>query len=233
MTRRIAVFIRHADYEQLGDCPSALQPFALTPAGITQAKIAAAEMLTFLSDKKWQLQSDIDTSCLLRAWQTASIFKEVLQGVFIQPPKLDSYEALTERSVGSVANLTTAQIEQIVAIDPRFEPLPKNWKSDSHFKLPFAGAESLIEAGQRVAKHLSDKMAQLPESELPQLKLFFGHGAAFRHAAYELGVLEFDQIAALSMHHASPIYLEYCDDSSWKHIAGDWKVRAKHSEYTD
>jgi 2,3-bisphosphoglycerate-dependent phosphoglycerate mutase len=57
------------------------------------------------------------------------------------------------------------------------------------------------------------------------LKVFVGHGAAFRHAAHLLDVLEFDRIAAVSMWHARPVYFERFPDGTWRHLAGEWKLR--------
>ena len=233
MSRRIAAFIRHAEYHQLVNTPSALQPFALTEMGVAQSKKAAIEIREFLQQNQWQLDASIHSSSSLRAWQTAQILKEQLQDLFAVESQLDSFDALTERSVGSVANLTTKQIEQVIKDDPRFEDLPVNWKSDSYAKLPFQGAESLFDAGERVAQHLINTMSEMAMGDGDVVKLFVGHGASFRHAAYKLGVIDFEQIAALSMHHAKPIYLAYQSDDTWTHIAGDWKVRAKKSEYTD
>lgn len=233
MSRRIAAFIRHADYQQLANTPSALQPFALNQDGIEQAQLCAVQLKKVINQNNWHLDSAIDSSSLLRAWQTANIVSELYDDLFDEPPHITCFEALAERSVGSAANLTTKQIEQIIEDDPRFGSLPKKWKSDSNFKLPFMGAESLLGAGERVAQHLIKQMSALAESSDTQVKLFFGHGAAFRHAAYKLGILEFDEIAQLSMFHASPIYLEYLPNGEWQHIAGVWKVRSQHSEYTD
>jgi broad specificity phosphatase PhoE len=233
MARRIAALMRHADYQQLPDTPSALQPFALTENGIAQSKQAAVDLQAVLQLHNWQLASNIQTSSSLRAWQTAMILREELQHSLKQSQQLHSVDNLTERSVGSVANLTTKQIEQVVNDDPRFATLPANWKSDSHFKLPFIGAESLLEAGQRVADYLTEVMVQLPISSHDQVQLFIGHGASFRHAAYVLGVIDFAQVATLSMHHAKPIFIEYLNTGTWRQIAGDWKVRVKRSEYTD
>ena len=56
------------------------------------------------------------------------------------------------------------------------------------------------------------------------LKVFVGHGAAIRHAAWHLGVLELSDVARLSMFHAVPVCLEY-SDAGWRHVAGDWKLR--------
>lgn len=232
MARRIAALIRHADYQQLPDTPSALQPFALTEQGVAQAKQAAADIRHYLQQQVWQLAPSIQTSSSLRAWQTAEIIKEQWQD-WLPTLQLHSVDTLSERSVGAVANLTTKQIEKIINDDPRFTSLPPNWKSDTHFTLPFIGAESLLDAGQRVAKQLVGTMSQLTATHHDQVQLFVGHGASFRHAAYVLGVIDLAQIATLSMHHAKPIFIEYFNDGTWQHIAGDWKVRAKQSDYTD
>ncbi len=233
MTRRIAAFIRHADYQQLADTPSALQPFALTEQGIAQARQAAMTMRDFLQAQQWQLDTVIQTSSSLRAWQTASIFKTQLADLFAKTPQLVSDDALTERSVGCAANLTVSQVEQVIQDDPRLTALPKNWKSDSRFRLPLQGAESLMEAGERVAQYITTHMQLMERQADVQVKLFFGHGASFRHAAHILGVLDIEQVAALSMHHAQAVYIEYCDGGSWQHVAGDWKVRSKQGGYTD
>jgi 2,3-bisphosphoglycerate-dependent phosphoglycerate mutase len=176
----------------------------------------------------------VDSSQLLRAWQTASIITEELKELFPNSPEVTGYDALAERGMGSAANLTIKEIEKIIQDDPRYPELPADWKSNSRFRLPLQGAESLLEAGERVAAHLNRQMATLAETvETDTLKLFVGHGAAFRHAAYHMGVLEFADIARLSMYHARPVYLEYLLGGEWQHIDGEWKVRSKYSEYTD
>jgi len=127
--------------------------------------------------------------------------------------------------MGSAANLTIQQVESVIREDPRYEALPQDWKSNSRFCLPLQGAESLIQAGERVAKHLKTAMQQLEEqADVDTVKVFVGHGAATRHAAYVLGVLQFEEIARLSMYHAEPVYLEY-NKNCWEHVAGNWKVR--------
>jgi len=104
-------------------------------------------------------------------------------------------------------------VERIVALihqDPRYPDPPADWKANSHYRLPLPGAKSLLEAGERVASHLVARMNALRgEITSDSLKLFVGHGAAFRHAAFQLGILQFEQIAQLSMYHTRPVYLEY------------------------
>jgi len=234
MARLIAAIIRHGDYRQQADTPSAHQPFPLTSKGETQARQAAVTLRQAIENNAWTLASEVDSSQLLRAWQTAQLINNELADIFPNPPQLNSFDALAERGVGSAANLSISEIEAIIREDPRFPELPAGWKSDSHFRLPLQGAESLLDAGERVATHMKQQMAALAEHRTTDtLKLFIGHGAAFRHAAHHLGLLAFEEIAWLSMYHAEPIFLEYQTESSWQHIAGEWKVRKKHSEHTD
>jgi len=243
MARTIAALIRHGDYHQLHDTPSAWQPFPLNEAGITHAQFAAENIRDELIKQNWFLHPDCDSSQLLRAWQTAKIICDLLQKKDLVKDKnftinqtinINSFDALAERSVGSAANLSIAEIEEIIHNDPRFESLPKDWKSNSNFCLPLQGAESLMDSGKRVAEHLLNKMSDLRKTiKHPTLKLFVGHGAAFRHAAYHLGILKFKQIAQLSMYHGQPVYIELLEDGSWAHISGEWKVREKKSQFTD
>jgi 2,3-bisphosphoglycerate-dependent phosphoglycerate mutase len=234
MARLIAALIRHGDYRQLADTPSAHQPFPLTAEGEDQSLQAASAIRDALDKQGWTLSAKIDSSRLLRAWQTAHIICDSLADCLPLPAELDSFDALAERSLGSAANLSIARIESIIREDPRFTELPADWKSNSHFRLPLQGAESLMQAGERVADHLQQQMQALADSaSTDSLRLFVGHGAAFRHAAHHLGLLSFEQIAQLSMYHAQPVYIEYLPGNGWRHIEGEWKIRSQHSEYTD
>jgi len=236
MPRTIAALIRHGDYHQLNDTPSAWQPFALNDAGKGHASDAGKSLTATLLENQWHLHGVCHASQLLRAWQTASIICQqlTLELANITSLEVKSFDALAERSVGSVANLSNAKIKEIVQTDPRYPDLPEDWKSNSLFCLPFQGAESLMQSGERVAQHLNDSMRKLQkEVEQDSLQLFVGHGAAFRHAAHKLGVLEFEQIAKLSMFHGSPVYLELLDNGEWTHVSGDWKVRPAKTKYRD
>jgi 2,3-bisphosphoglycerate-dependent phosphoglycerate mutase len=229
MPRQIAALIRHGDYHQLTDVPSAQQPFALTDEGHAQAQNGATELMTIITAHGWSMYPGIDSSNMLRAWQTAQIFAQVC-GI----ESVTSFDSLAERGVGCAANLTLAQIENILQDDPRYPPPPRNWKADSHYRLPLQGAESLIEAGRRVADHIEQRMAEMADTNADaggsgKVGIFVGHGAAFRHAAFHLGALELDRIDALSMHHGRPLLLESGADSRWRHVAGDWKLRAKET----
>lgn len=226
MGRLFAALVRHGDYHQLPDTPSAHQPFPLTPRGEEQAGAAAQILRGMLRKHAWQPVPEVDSSMLLRAWETAHIIAGQLADTVATDLHVTSFEALAERGLGSAANLSMTQICDVIHQDPRFPDLPANWKADSHFRLPLQGAESLLEAGERVAKHLRQRMAALgPAGNRDRLKIFVGHGAALRHAAYHLGVLNMTQIAKLSMYHGQPVVLEFLQGGQWRHVEGDWKVR--------
>jgi len=218
----VAIFIRHGDYHQLPDTPSAHQPFALNSDGQQQAAACIALLRDMLKKNNWQLYPVIHSSNLLRGWQTASLIAEG----FEQVEKVEGFDALAERGLGSAANLSVSQIEKILDDDPRFETPPSDWKSNSHYCLPLQGAESLMMAGERIAAHVRQSIDGIDnESDNTLALLFVGHGAAFRHAAHKLGVLEFEQIKKLSMYHAKPVALQKQPDGCYQFIAGEWKVR--------
>lgn len=225
MSRTVIALLRHGDYHQQADTPSALQPWPLTDKGEAQAREAAPLILDFCAQHKINLASQIDCSSLLRAWQTANILAGELAQQTGNAMTTASFDTLWERNVGSAANLTTAQIQQAVAGDPRCSALPDNWKSDSHFRLPLPGAESLMEAGHRVARHIQGAVDQNGDN---QLTLFVGHGAALRHAAAVMGALAEADIAALSMYHAQPVFLERIG-GRWHHVGGSWKIRQREA----
>ena len=233
MARLIASLVRHGAYHQLPDNPSSHPPFPLTGEGEQQA-VARAEILRATIDRKgWILEPVIDSSRMLRAWQTATIFADTLAGLSSAEIRVESLDSLAERSMGCMANLTIGQIETILHDDPRLSAPPKGWKADSHYCLPLQGAESLLEAGRRVKAHLSEAMAALSAGKRDRLKIFVGHGAAFRHAAYHMGVLAFEQLRQLSMYHCQPVLLEYLSNGHWRQIGGDWKVRDSGNDFSD
>jgi len=213
--------VRHGEYQQLANTPSALQPFPLTHRGAEEVRNQARQFGKWLSDSGYLLEPLVHCSTLLRAWQTAEIFREELASFFVEEPHTQSFSSLCERSVGALANLSVSEIERIVEMDPRFPALPKGWKSKSDFKLPFDGAESLLEAGERVACHLRS----LPVFEANQrIQIVVGHGASIRHASYHLGVIQFGDIRRLSMFYGHPVVFERVDQH-WNRIYGNWKHR--------
>jgi len=234
MSRYIAVLLRHGDYHQLANIPGAHQPFALNEEGLMQAK-KAIELLKEMSETNgWVFHPVVDSSNLQRSWQTANIIAQGITAI----DKVESFDELAERGLGCAANLTIKQIEKVLDEDPRFETPPKNWKSDSYYCLPLQGAESLIDAGKRVADHLSKRMSEIIQSSLSEddkdiMKVFVGHGAAFRHAVFHLGALKYKQLAKLSMFHAQPVAFEIHADKTWCHVAGEWKIRSNEDNRPD
>jgi 2,3-bisphosphoglycerate-dependent phosphoglycerate mutase len=233
MARLIAALVRHGDYHQLPDTPSAHQPYPLNSEGETQAREGAQLLHDMIVRNDWTLLPSIDSSRMLRAWQTAVIFADRLADLASSTPSVESHDELAERGVGCLANLTRAQIEAVLLQDPRVSDLPADWKMDSHYRLPLQGAESLLAAGERVAAYLARCMAALPRENNDIVKIFVGHGAAFRHAAYHLGVLGIEQVGQLSMHHCRPITIEYLAGGQWRHVGGEWKLRSESSHFTD
>ncbi|WP_269585771.1 histidine phosphatase family protein [Roseibium sp. Sym1] len=225
MTNRFAILVRHGAYHQKPGTPSALQPFQLTDAGRRQAADAGHEIAALAADHGWRLVPEVLCSRQQRAWQTATLLGQSLSEATGADVTVTEHEALAERSVGAFANLTIPEIEQVLAEDPRYTPPPEDWKSNSHYRLPAQGAESLLEAGARVAAFLETRLDALAAHPGVTAQVFVGHGAAFRHAAHHLGVLAFDDIRKVSMHHARPVVVSFSPDAGWSHVAGAWKQR--------
>jgi broad specificity phosphatase PhoE len=229
MPRIVAALMRHSTYGQPQDVPSAHLPYPLDEAGRKLAKQEAEKIATKAAERGWSVDTTIDCSRMLRAWETAGIVGAALSKATGHEFRVAQFDELAERGLGCAANLTTGQIESIIAADPRFESLPPDWKRRSDFRLPLQGAESMNEAGVRTAQHIvhrTDSIGDAAEAgDSAILKLFVGHGAAFRHAAAELGTMERNDIAKYSMHHCRPVYLERLGSGEWRHIDGDWKRR--------
>lgn len=228
MSQRYVALIRHGAYHQRPATPSALQPYPLTEAGRAQARQCGATIAELLQRNGWSLDKVAHCSTELRAWETA---QRAGQELATRGHAMETTQTplLSERSVGSAANLSVEEIEAALAADPRHPEPPENWKSDSAYCLPYPGAESLMMAGHRVAGYLRAVVADKPEPPKAQLTLIFGHGASFRHAAFHLGLLGRDEIAGLSMYHARPLLLCYNAASGWEHFGGDWKHRSRSS----
>lgn len=211
--------VRHGSYAQAPNTPSAGQPWSLTPGAAAQCRDGAAEIAAIAGQLGLRVHPVIHSSVLLRAWQTAG---QLALALGLDVDAIATSEDLIERSVGSFANLSLTEIETALAGDPRSPVPPPGWKSDPHYRLPCPGAESLLEAGARVAGYLRGLAATVADDELV---VVVGHGAAFRHAAAVLGVLALEEAQGLSMHHARPVVLRHTN-ATWRSVAGHWKVRA-------
>lgn len=220
-------FLRHGAYHQRDGAPSARQPFALTETGVDQARAGAAALATMIADRDLSPEPIIYASHQLRAWQTAHELLTQLRALGHHLDRIAETPALAERGVGSVANLTVAEIESVLRDDPRYALPTAGWKSDSDYRLPFEGAESLMEAGARVARHLETT------AKPGKLTIHVGHGASFRHACHHLGLVEQDQIARISMFHARPSLICHDPHGKWSHLAGAWKIRGAKDEPKD
>ena len=71
MARMYAALIRHGDYQQLADTPSAHQPFPLTGKGLVQAAELAPLIYQQCQQLDCQINPVVASSKLLRAWQIA------------------------------------------------------------------------------------------------------------------------------------------------------------------
>lgn len=178
----------------------------------------------------WRLNSTLHCSSLLRAWQTAGLAAGRLTERLGKVVEVVSTNALHERSVGSAANLTVSEIEAVVEADPRYSDLPEGWKSKAHTRLPFPGAESLAEAGERVARYVEEALVSVEAADEPQLVVFIAHGASLRHAGVELGLFEtYDKARSVSMYHARPVVYATAESGAWQHVAGEWKPRRQET----
>jgi 2,3-bisphosphoglycerate-dependent phosphoglycerate mutase len=234
-TRRIVVaLVRHGDYHQPQDVPSAMLPHPLTDKGIEQSRALGQRLHDQAGELGLMLDPILDCSTLLRSAQTAALAASVLNRLESRGLEFRTVEFadLAERSVGAAANLSVDAIAEIIRRDPRHPALPANWKSHPRFRLPVPGAESLLMAGARVAAHVEWRVHELRAAgEHDVLKLFVSHGGALRHAAVCMGALALDEVPKLTMHHGDFVLLEHMPDGQagpgrWQQIGGQWKVRS-------
>lgn len=235
MAKRVLAWIRHGEYAQPPGVPSAHLPHGLTPRGREQALAAARAVWQHARQHDLELDPVVDSSRLLRAWETADVMARELEGLGGSKLVVREFDALMERSLGAAANLTLEQIEAVLAADPRCERPKPGWKRDPHYTLPLPGAESLARAGERVACHVRARMRALDDAQpaSSRLVLFVGHGGAFRHAASELGLLSPGDVGRVSMQNGAPIFFEFhsareadVSGERWSRVAGDWHERA-------
>ena len=228
MPKILIALVRHGAYLQPANVPSAHLPHPLDESGRKQALQGAETIGQFAHEAGLAVVPEIDSSPLLRAWQSATIVSDHLRARFGTPFRVREIQALCERSLGSAANLTMAEIAAAIGRDPRYPPLPPKWKQLPDFRLPLPGAESLMESGQRAARHIETEIAQIESAcAVPTLKVFVGHGGAFRHAAVHLGFWSAVEAGRHSMYYGAPVFLEKMPDGHWILRAGKWKTRSE------
>ena len=227
MTDFALALIRHGDYQQRDKTPSAHQPWPLTTEGQEQAVTGSARLLDMANMLGLPLNDCWYSSPLARARETAEIMRTELK---VSGP-LVCCDDLMERGLGAANNLSIDEVEMCLNDLGLFEDTPFDWKANSEFRLPLPGAESLMDAGQRVAQRLFT-IAEDSKNRHTLVPVF-GHGAAFRHAAYHLGILDWEDIRRFSMHHALPVVISRNADGEWTQRAGEWKVRMRQMDFTD
>lgn len=234
MAEVTAALCRHGQYEQPEGVPSAHLLHPLTEEGREASRVLANELLELAQARSLKLDPVIDSSPLLRAYETAAILAERLSSLTGNHFRIEEFDSLSERCLGAAANLTVREIERILERDPRYSAPPSGWKASADYRLPFIGAESMLEAGARIARHLRTRTDTLRrERQGAVLKIFVGHGGGIRHGAACLGALPLAQVPNYSMHYAKPVCLRAEGTRPWRLVAGAWKERRKAPDHDD
>lgn len=174
-------------------------------------------------DETLELDTTIEVSQLLRAWETGTILAEALGERTGETFAIEERDEIIERGIGSCTNLRFDEIEAVLAQDPRLEPLPTGWRRMPEFRLPVQGAESLMQAGARTAKRIEASVDAIPDDDPRDLlRLFVAHSGCLRHAAVHLGAVDVDDVSGLSMDFCQTILIEKTI-GGWKQTAGRWK----------
>ena len=222
--RRVAGFVRHGHFDRPDNTASAHLPLPLSDEGRGQARACATAILEACHDLALELDPVIEASQLLRAWQTATILAEELEARTRTQFRVLTRIELVERSLGSCANLRFDQIAEVLAGDPRLDPLPRGWRRIPEFRLPVPGAESLMQAGARTATRVATSLDSIPDADARNaLRLFVAHSGCLRHATVQLGALDVRVVPRLSMDFAQLLLIEKMPNGDWVQVAGRWK----------
>lgn len=222
--RRIAAFVRHGHFARPEGTASAHSLFPLTQTGREQARDAVDAVLDFADEFNLEVDARLESSQLLRAWETAKIIVEGLESQTSRSFHVLQRNELIERGIGSAANMRFDDIEAILAKDPRIAPLPKGWRRLPEFRLPVQGAESLMQAGSRVASRIAASMNSIPNDDSRDvMRLFVAHSGCLRHAAVVLGAIDVRKVPGLSMGFAQTVLIEKMPNGEWIHLAGQFE----------
>lgn len=224
--RRVAAFVRHGHFDRPEGTASAHSPRPLSPTGRAQADGAAARIAALCADHGLEIDKRIEASQLLRAWETANVLSASLERETGRRHHVIQRDELIERGLGSAANLSLDQIATLLAADPRIGPLPEGWRRMPEFRLPLPGAESLMQAGARVAARVAASVDSIPDDDPTDVaRLFVAHSGCLRHAAVVLGAIDVRHVAGLSLGFLGCVLLEKLPSGQWVHLAGEF---AKH-----
>ena len=221
--RRVAAFIRHGDFNRPPNTASAHSPRALSPLGRSQAEAAVAPIAALCEEHRLTIDKRIEASQLLRAWETANVLATGLASETGVRHHVIQRDELIERGLGSAANLTFDAIAELLSKDKRLGPLPKGWRRMPEFRLPLPGAESLMQAGSRVAARVAASIDAIPDDDPADIaRLFVAHSGCLRHAAVALGAIDVRHVAELSMGFLGCVLLEKKPNGEWVHLAGEF-----------
>ena len=225
--RRIAAFVRHGDFDRPENTASAHSPRALSSLGRAQAQAAAAPIAALCREHGLTIDERIEASQLLRAWETAKVLAPALERETGRRHRVIQRDELMERGLGSAANLTFDQITELLARDPRLDPLPEGWRRMPEYRLPLPGAESLMQAGARVAARVAASIDSIPDDDPTDVaRLFVAHSGCLRHAAVVLGAIDVRHVAELSLDFLGCVLLEKTPSGDWVHLAGEFAKQA-------
>jgi 2,3-bisphosphoglycerate-dependent phosphoglycerate mutase len=224
--RRVAAFVRHGHFDRPENVASAHSLFPLSQRGREQARRAADPILELCEEMGLELDPRIESSQLLRAWETANLIAESLTMRTGKRFHVLQRDELVERGLGSCANMTFAAIRAMLSHDPRLGTLPENWRRMPEFRLPVQGAESLMQAGARTATRVATSLDSIPaEDSRDLMRLFVAHSGCLRHAAVQLGAVDVRVVSGLSMDFTQAVFVEKVPNGDWVHIAGQFKKR--------
>lgn len=222
--RRVAGLVRHGHFDRPEETASAHRLLPLTDRGREQAAASADAILALCLEQDLELDTTIEVSQLLRAWETGTILASALGERTGTTFVLDERNEIIERGIGSCANLRFDEIESVLALDTRLDALPKGWRRMPEFRLPVQGAESLIQAGERTGARIDASIESISDDDPRDvLRLFVAHSGCLRHAAVHLGALELSAVSSLSMDFCQAILIEKSQHGDWKQLAGQWK----------
>jgi len=228
--RRVAGLVRHGHFDRPDQTASAQSLFPLSATGQDQARRAVDPILDYCEELGLELDSRLESSQLLRAWETANLIAEALTARTGRRFHVLQRDELIERGLGSCANMTFGAIGEMLGQDPRLGPLPENWRRLPEFRLPVQGSESLMQAGARAAARIATSLDSIPaEDPRDVMRLFVAHSGCLRHAAVALGAIDVRVVPELSMDFAQTVLVEKLPRGDWVHIAGEFRKQLRQN----